>query len=118
MTGSRSAMRSPRKPKRYEPPHSAYLLMLQRSEARLVPEPRSTPPSSAAPHDPPLVVSLRALLSSRGLSPASCRLILNGVDAEGLVIVEVESEGRSLSLRLRPGGYEVVQAVEASKPAP
>jgi hypothetical protein len=32
--------------------------------------------------------------------------------------VDVESEGRSLSLRLRPGGYEVVQAVEASKPAP
>ncbi|HEU4403978.1 MAG TPA: hypothetical protein VFS43_01595 [Polyangiaceae bacterium] len=110
-------MRPPRKPKRYEPPHSAYLLMLRQYGAWSTPEP-GPPPPPAAPNGARLALSLRALLSARGLSLESCRLTLKGVDDEGLVIVDVESEGRSLSLRLRPGGYEVVRGVEASVPPP
>jgi hypothetical protein len=89
--------------------------MLQHQGARSAAAPSSGSPPHA-PHDARLVLSLRALLSARGLAPEACTLMVKGVDAEGLVMVDVKSEGRSLSLRLRPNGYEVVRGVEASPP--
>lgn len=89
--------------------------MLQHQGARSAAASGSGSPPPA-PHDARLVLSLRALLSARGLAPEACTLTVKGIDAEGLVVVDVKSEGRSLSLRLRPSGYEVVRGVEASSP--
>ncbi|MCU0687660.1 MAG: hypothetical protein MUF34_36355 [Polyangiaceae bacterium] len=99
------------------PTHDALLLLLGRHRDRPLDGARPPEPPHAGPNDARLALSLRALLSARGLSPEACRLTVKGLDPEGLVMVDVESEGRSLSLRLRPGGYEVVRGVEASAPA-
>ncbi len=90
--------------------------MLRHHDARSSGDARRHGPSVAGASDARVAPSLRALLSARGLAPEACRLTVRGTDSEGLVVLDVESEGRSLSLRLRPGGYEVVRGVEASAP--
>lgn len=90
---------------------------MRHHEARRSGDARPLEPPDAGADGARLAPSLRALLSTRGLAPETCRLTVRGTDPEGLVVVDVESEGRSLSLRLRPGGDEVVRGVEASPPA-
>ncbi len=75
-------------------------------------------PLFAGAPDVRLVRSLRALLSARGLAPEACTLTTKGVDPEGLIVLDVESEHRSLSLRLHPRAYEIVRVIEAGPPAP
>jgi hypothetical protein len=103
--------------RRYEPLHTAYLLMVRHQDAHRSSGPRPHGPPGAGDKGPRLAPSLRALLSARGLAPEACRLTVRGTDPEGLVVLDVESEGRSLSLRLRPGGYEVVRGFEATPSA-
>lgn len=91
--------------------------MLRHHDARRSENARPLGPPGASANDARIAPSLRALLSARGLAPEACRLTVRGTDPEGLVVLDVESEGRSLSLRLRPGGYEVVRGGEASQRA-
>ncbi|HEU4407059.1 MAG TPA: hypothetical protein VFS43_17455 [Polyangiaceae bacterium] len=104
--------------RRYEPLHTAYLLMLRHHDGRRPDDTHSLGQRGVGAEDAPIAPSLRALLSARGLAPEACRLTVRGTDPEGLVVVDVGSEGRSLSLRLRLGGYEVVRGFEASSPTP
>jgi hypothetical protein len=104
--------------RRYEPLHTAYRLLLRYHEG-----PRSGGASplgqrEVGAEDVAMAPSLRALLSARGFAAETCRLTVRGTDPEGLVEVDIESEGHSRSLRLRPGGDEVVRGFEASLQAP